>query len=389
MRLPSRFPWARALAGVLLLAVLAVAVDLRRTGRAQPPVAARESAVAAFEAASRGAAARWAPDALGAADTALRDAFLAWSRQESRLLPWRDFRPVLARLEGAAALAREAQRTGDERLAEGRRAAEGAIREAQAVEERASTLVAATTLPAGQRAGLQRARLLLREAEALLGAGEVATARERASASGDALRAALSPALEAAARFTSRDQIATWRRWIDETRAWSRTTGRSAILVLKEKNVLVLLSKGAPVKTYGAEIGSNALGAKRHQGDRATPEGRYRVVKKKDRGQSRYHRALLLDYPNAADRERFAAARRRGEIPAGQGIGGLIEVHGDGGRGQNWTEGCVALSNRDIDDLFPRVGVGTRVTIVGGDGSDGAFSDLLARTGEGAENGKP
>jgi murein L,D-transpeptidase YafK len=112
-------------------------------------------------------------------------------------------------------------------------------------------------------------------------------------------------------------------------------------------------------------------------------------VKKKDRGQSRYHRALLLDYPNAADRERFAAAQRRGEIPRGARIGGLIEIHGDGGRGQNWTEGCVALANDDMDDLYARVGVGTRVTIVGGDGSNGAFSDLLAQVGGVRGNGKP
>ncbi len=106
-------------------------------------------------------------------------------------------------------------------------------------------------------------------------------------------------------------------------------------------------------------------------------------------GQSKYYRALLLDYPNDADRERFAAAQRRGEIPRDARIGGLIEIHGEGGRGQNWTEGCVALSNRDIDDLFPRVSVGTPVTIVGGDGGDGAFSDLLARVGAGNGNAKP
>jgi len=151
----------------------------------------------------------------------------------------------------------------------------------------------------------------------------------------------------------------------------------------------VLLSKGTPVRTYDAEVGSNALGVKQRQGDRATPEGRYHIVKKKDRGQSRYYRALLLDYPNDADRQRFAAAQRRGEIPRGARIGGLIEIHGDGGRGQNWTEGCVALSNRDLDDLYPRVGAGTRVTIVGGDGRDGAFSDLLAQVEEERENGKP
>jgi murein L,D-transpeptidase YafK len=144
----------------------------------------------------------------------------------------------------------------------------------------------------------------------------------------------------------------------------------------------VLLAKGVPVRRYDAEIGANALGVKRRQGDRATPEGRYRIVKKKDRGQSTYHRALLLDYPNDQDRKRFAAAKRRGEIPRGAAIGGLIEIHGDGGRGQNWTEGCVALANPDMDDLFARVPVGTRVTIVGGDGAGGAFSSLLARLGE-------
>ena len=362
---------------------------MRTSGRARPPVAARASAVAAFEAASRGPATEWAPGALHGADSALRDALFEWSRQENRLLPLRDFRPVAGQLAGAEALAREAERLGDERRAEGRVAAAEAVKEARAVEAQAAALVAVTALPPSQRAHLQRARLLLLEAEALLREGEIVAARERASLSRAELREALGPALEAAERYTSREQVATWRRWIDETRAWSRSTGQPAILVLKEKNVLVLLSKGAPVRTYDAEVGSNALGVKQRQGDRATPEGRYRIVKKKDRGQSRYYRALLLDYPNDADRQRFAAAQRRGEIPRGARIGGLIEIHGDGGRGQNWTEGCVALSNRDLDDLYPRVSAGTRVTIVGGDGRDGAFSDLLARVEEGRGNGKP
>ncbi|MBK5255956.1 MAG: L,D-transpeptidase family protein, partial [Vicinamibacteria bacterium] len=256
-------------------------------------------------------------------------------------------------------------------------------------EAQAVALVAATALPHSQRAHLQGARLLLLEAEALLREGEIAAARERAGLSRAELSEALGPALEAAERYTSREQVETWRGWIDETRAWSRSTKQPALLVLKEKNILVLLAKGEPARIYDAEVGSNALGVKQRQGDRATPEGRYRIVRKKDRGQSRYHRALLLDYPNPADRQRFAAAQRRGEIPRGAQIGGLIEIHGDGGRGQNWTEGCVALSNRDLDDLYPWVGVGTRVTIVGGDGSDGAFSDLLAQVGAERRHGKP
>jgi lipoprotein-anchoring transpeptidase ErfK/SrfK len=374
---------------VCLLAVLILEVEMRATGRARPPAAARESAIAAFESASRGPAARWAPEALRAADGALRAALLEWSRQENRLLPLRDFRPVAGHLAGAEALAKEARRLGEELREEGRAAAEQAVKEARAIEANAEALVAVTALPPAERVHLQRARLLVREAEGLLREGEIEAARARAELSRAELREALGPAMEAAERYTSRKQIATWRRWINETRAWSRATGQSAVVVLKEKNALVLLTKGAAARTYDAEVGANALGVKQRQGDRATPEGRYRIVAKKDRGRSRYYRALLLDYPNATDRERFTAAQRRGEIPRGERIGGLIEIHGEGGRGQNWTEGCIALSNADIDDLYQRVDVGTPVTIVGGDGRDGAFSGLLAQVGGTRENGRP
>jgi hypothetical protein len=86
---------------------------------------------------------------------------------------------------------------------------------------------------------------------------------------------------------------------------------------------------------------------------------------------------LLLDYPNQADRARLARLKAAGQIARGAGPGSLIEIHGEGGRGEDWTRGCVALSNPDMDDLFGRVGVGTRVTIVGGEGKDGAFSSLV------------
>jgi hypothetical protein len=370
------------LVAALVLGVAALAVEIRASGRTRRPLEPRAAAVAAYERASLGAGSGWAAPELGLAKAALDAALLGYSRQDSRPLPLRDFRPVSAAFERAQALSASAERLGDERRAEALAQAEFATGEALALEAHAMALVAITTLPRGQRARLLRARLLVREAEALLAAGDVRAASERARLSEAELRGAVGPALAAAERYRARDQVATWRRWIEDTRRVSRATGEPAILVLKEKNLLLLLKRGVPVKRYDAEVGANALGVKARQGDRATPEGRYRIVKKKDRGQSIYHRALLLDYPNAADRERFAAARRRGEIPRGAAIGGLIEIHGDGGRGQNWTDGCVALANADMDDLFARVGVGTRVTIVGGDGSDGAFSSLLARVAE-------
>jgi lipoprotein-anchoring transpeptidase ErfK/SrfK len=382
VKLVPRSRWVWLVAALLSLGAASLAVEIAATGRTRPPSAELKETLAAYEAASAGPAAQWAKDELHAADTALREALLDYSRQRSRLFAWRDFRPVATSLPRASALAHEAERLGGERRSEARIGAEEAVRAARHLESHAEALVAVTTLPAGQRARLQRARLLVREAEALLRDGEVLAAQQRAERSIEELRSAVGPALEAAERYTSSREVATWRRWIQETQRFSRTSGEPAILVFKEKNLLILLGRGDAVRRYDAEVGANALGVKRSQGDRATPEGRYRIVGKKDRGQSRYHRALLLDYPNAADRQRFAAAQRKGEIPRGSAIGGLIEIHGDGGRGQNWTDGCVALSNRDMDDLFTRVPVGTRVTIVGGDGSDGAFSSLLARVAE-------
>jgi len=368
-----------------VLGAALLAAEIATSGRTRPPLELRSAALAAYEKASCSPGSAWAPDELRAAKGALREALLSCSRQENRLFVLRDFRPAADALWRSESAAHEAERRGALRREEARVSAAEAVRQARELEEHALALVAVTTLPRAQRSLLLRARLLVREAEALLDDGDVVAAEERALGSEAALSSAVGPALEAAERYTSRTQVATWRRWIEETRRHSRSTREPAILVLKEKNLLILLARGVPVRHYDAEIGANALGSKRQKGDRATPEGRYRIVKKKDRGQSIYHRALLLDYPNAADRERFAAAKRRGEIPHGSAIGGLIEIHGDGGRGQNWTDGCIALANRDMDDLFARVGLGTRVTIVGGDGSDGAFSSLLARVKEPGE----
>jgi lipoprotein-anchoring transpeptidase ErfK/SrfK len=374
--------WLRILVGIVVLGAAALAFEIGASGRTRPPEQARADAVRAFEEVSGGLGPAWAPVETRAAGDSLRAALVEYSRQQGRLFVRRDFRPVAASLERARAEAVAAGKAGAERRDTAKAAAEAAVAEAQELEGHALALVAVTTLPHAQRARLARARLLVREAEALASQGDVVSAEQRARRSQEELRRAVGPALAAAERYRSQEQVATWRRWIEEARRASRK--QPVILVLKEKNLLLLLSRGEPVKRYEAEVGANAIGVKRSQGDRATPEGRYRVVKKKDLGQSVYHRALLLDYPNAEDRKRFAAAKKRGEIPRASAIGGLIEIHGDGGRGQNWTDGCVALRNPDMDELYALVPLGTRVTIVGGDGSDGAFSSLLARVaGEG------
>ena len=167
------------------------------------------------------------------------------------------------------------------------------------------------------------------------------------------------------ARFSSRALIRQWKAWAESTIDESRELGEYAILVDKLRRQLTVYYRGLRMATYSAELGANGLRRKEHSGDRATPEGRYHVVELKEGRQTRYYKALLLDYPNAEDRARFEWGRRRGTIPLRAGIGSLIEIHGEGGDGRDWTDGCIALANSDMDKVFARARVGTPVTIVG------------------------
>lgn len=167
------------------------------------------------------------------------------------------------------------------------------------------------------------------------------------------------------ARLADSANLRTWRRWADLTIDESRQMGDSVILVDKLRRRVTIYRDGQPVVRFPAELGANGLCRKEHAGDRATPEGMYRVVEIKEAPHTKFYKALLLNYPNDEDRMRFALGQRRGEISARAGIGGLIEIHGAGGEGRDWTDGCIALTNEDMNRLFREVRLGTAVTIVG------------------------
>lgn len=155
-----------------------------------------------------------------------------------------------------------------------------------------------------------------------------------------------------------------WRGWVNDAIAASRG-GNKVIVVDKVAHILYVYQSGKVIRSYDAEFGPNWMAHKERTGDRATPEGNYHITSKKQGGSTTYHKAMLLDYPNSEDRMRFEAKKRKGLISRGAGIGNLIEIHGNGGRGFDWTIGCIGLRDRDIDDLYKLVGSGTRVTIVG------------------------
>lgn len=113
--------------------------------------------------------------------------------------------------------------------------------------------------------------------------------------------------------------------------------------------------------TYRIAIGAGGGGPKRWEGDRRTPEGVYRIDRRHP--SRRYHRFLHVSYPSDEDRRRYDALRARGEVPEGTGIGGDIGVHGEP-RGEelhrldlssDWTEGCIAVSDPEIEELYEAV----------------------------------
>jgi len=131
-----------------------------------------------------------------------------------------------------------------------------------------------------------------------------------------------------------------------------------------ESPSLTVWVEGTPVRSYPIALGSDPVGDKHRYGDGCTPEGEFYVCRKNP--QSRYFRALQISYPNegdaerglrsglitAAQRDRIVAALARREIPPqNTSLGRDLCIHG-GGIGSNWTQGCVALTNEDMAELY-------------------------------------
>jgi lipoprotein-anchoring transpeptidase ErfK/SrfK len=297
---------------------------------------------------------------------------------ETRWWRWPDVDGLTSAHRAANQAARQARAAATARRASVTESARALIEAADAAVAASEAWAARIHLGGGRRLLLARARSAVLEARVYERAGDPGSATVRARQATDLAGQVRDHAAEVAARYADGDTLARWQRWKADTIAWSRREGRAAIVVAKEDHTLTVYLRGEPVRAYKVDLGFNWIADKSHAGDGATPEGRYRVVSRKVNGASIYYKALLLDYPNAEDRAEFSRARRAGTVPNAVGIGSLIEIHGEGGRGRDWTKGCVALTNPDIDDLMTRVGIGTPVTIVGSD-NYGAIAEFASQ----------
>lgn len=135
-----------------------------------------------------------------------------------------------------------------------------------------------------------------------------------------------------------------------------------SVLVIKSASKMYLISNGIRIKEYSIALGGNPKGPKQQEGDEKTPEGKYTLDYKKS--DSSFYKAIHVSYPNEEDKAR---AKRKGVSP-----GGLIMIHGQkNGLGWlswlsqkfNWTNGCIAVTNAEMDQIWSLVKVGTPIDI--------------------------
>ncbi len=142
----------------------------------------------------------------------------------------------------------------------------------------------------------------------------------------------------------------------------------SEVRLAKSTRTMHLLADGVVVRTYSVALGWGGAGPKRREGDGVTPTGTYTITG--TLATSPWHVLVGVSYPNYEDVKRHAALKAKGEIPHDAGIGFGIAIHGraatqkDGEHKRtDWTLGCIALDNPEIEELSRLVHEGTPIVI--------------------------
>lgn len=303
----------------------------------------------------------YAPEEYKSFETILKNINDDLIREKARFIWLRDYEPIAGRLksvlrDGEGILKNVQERKEAKRVNTRRQLSE--------LEERVKEIDRLSlTINEGRlaRRSLMKASLMIKEASLILDREDYDGAASRLTVASGYIKDSENILLPVFDRFADKTLLEKWRKWSEVVAAESREKGTPAIVVSKIDRKLTLYKHGRPLKTYEIGMGRNGLRDKVLAGDGATPEGSYRIIKKIPR--SSYHKALLLDYPNDEDRQEFLRLKERGLIPKRARIGGLIEIHGGGKAGM--TYGCVSLENRDMDEVFESVPLGTPVAIVG------------------------
>ena len=134
------------------------------------------------------------------------------------------------------------------------------------------------------------------------------------------------------------------------------------VVVLKKERTLQLLNQGKVIKTYKVALGGDPVGPKTRQGDHKTPEGAYVLDSRNPHSQ--FYKSIHISYPNASDR---GAARQKGVSPGGDvfvhGLPNGYRYVGAAHRLKDWTDGCIAVTDEEMDEIWLAVSDGTPIEI--------------------------
>lgn len=140
------------------------------------------------------------------------------------------------------------------------------------------------------------------------------------------------------------------------------TFSADSIVVEKARRTMTLYSQGAPVRIYFVALGKNPVGPKVSVGDNRTPEGLYHIAAHNP--DSKYHLSLLVSYPNEAD---LAQAKARGVTTGGDimvhGLPDRFASYGSAHRQWDWTKGCIAVTNAEIEEIWSAIPDGAAIQI--------------------------
>jgi len=349
----------------ILLAAVAVylLVLLFKSLVPEPPFQEIEQAREAIAVARDHNSVIYSPKIFREAQSYYDSAMISWRNENDRFILFRDYEKASEFAAIANKKALEATRTTIAKSKSLKTNLESEIKRLKGEMASFEKIFQSMPIPQDVKKKHARGKLLLKEAEIDLNKDNLVSGNVKITEANEYISDAYTMARKKLEDYFR--NYPDWQDWAVSTITESRRAGTYAILVEKIPPRLHLYQGGKKKYTFDAEFGSNWIGDKKSRGDMATPEGKYQVTKKLSKSSTKYHKALMINYPNKLDVEEFNTRIKRGQIPADSRIGDLIEIHGDGGKGGNWTQGCVALKNSDMDQLFKYVSIGTPVTIIG------------------------
>lgn len=345
------------------LAIIAFIILLAVKLSPKPPEEEIREAIRSIAAASSRQSQVYSSKLYAEAVAAYDSAMANWKRENKKFIFFRNYEKVseyarLAKEKASEAASRSVQNSRDLRSR-----VSDKIKSLREINSEIDRLFSGYPIREEDRSRLSKGKLLLKEAEIAFDRSQLLQANIKISDAEYLIKTVHENSLEDIKTYFS--SFPNWIKWFEESVAESKRNKSMLLVVDKFAHKCYVYIAGIRKYEFEAELGKNWVGDKRVMGDRVTPEGRYKIVRKYQGRATQYHKALALDFPNSEDVERFKREVAAGTISPSSKIGGGIEIHGGGGKGIDWTDGCVALTNKNMDIIYPLVSAGTPVTIVG------------------------